>query len=1127
MNSAVRGNRQEIRRQGKSGRLRCLLSSLGMGRFFAVFLISYAALFANPSYANDLELKSSHFTRIDLEQGLSHNYVWSICQDREGFLWFGTLHGLNRFDGYRFKTFYHQPDNPNGLSDDNISHLELDEQGRLWAATWRGGLNVYDPAGETFTAYRHHPDKLNSLASDKLQVFESAGDGAFWVGTFEHGINYFSYRDNLVKRYDPELLPGKRVWSIQPDGPDMVWIGTDRGLSKFNVADQSFTTISDPTGRLDFTGEVRSLLIDDRGNLWIGSNHYLAVRDPQTGLVTEISRPKVGPNQPNQYTVTSLFLDHHNRIWAGSKFGGLHLYDGNSHLLVQYQSNPGNPYSLSHHDVHEIFEDISGNLWVGTKGGGINQLNLRPRKFRNLFHDPREINSLTFGNIRGITTDQQDRLWIASFSGGLDSYDPKADQYDHYRHDPNNPKSLPDNDLLTVYCDNDNRVWAGTNTGVVRLDETTRTFETVPLGNGDQDTAIHGMIQEANGRRWFAGTPGVFSGFDGNYPRFSHPKPEFQRLDRRNRYYSIYSDREGLLWFGSAEGAMRYDPVNENMIVYSQDFGDVRLPDRTVYSFYDDDEFWWLGTRRSGLVGIDKETGQLRYWTDDLGIPQGTVNSVSGDSRGYLWLTTNRGLSRFDPVKEEFRHFDVVDGLRNTQFAQNAVHKSRKGVIYTGGILGVDYFHPNRISDDGFIAPVVISGVKINDVEMGRRLYNGSKIQLDDDENFISVEFAALDYTRPDLNKFQFYLEGFESSWRQETNRRFATYPNLPPGEYTFRVMAANHDGTWNENPLSVDIQISPPFYFSGLAVTLYLIISLGLLILFIHHQREKERQRARVELLTEQQKMAIEASRAKSAFLAHMSHELRTPLNAIIGYSELIEEEFEDADDPGDVVEDAMNDVGRIKSAAQYQLSLVNNILDLTKIESGKVDLFVETFDINHLVDNVLDHIRPVLAKNNNVLVSDFDAESLGDMYSDMTKLHGVLLNLVTNANKFTENGTVTVSIKRTPQPGGDWLIFSVRDTGIGMRPDQMNKLFREFSQIEDHNRYGGTGLGLYISRIFCRLMGGDITVTSEHGQGSTFTFRLPAEAPREYEPPKEQVIHFTEFKQDPEARLEKAGQL
>lgn len=1126
MISAMAGIIHKVRRQSNAGRPGRPLSRARSINFFAGFLVFYISFFAASVCANDLELKSSHFTRLDLEQGLSHNYVWSICQDREGFLWFGTLHGLNRFDGYRFKTFYHQPDHPNGLSDDNISHLELDEQGRLWVATWRGGLNVYDPANETFVAYRHDPKNLNSLASNKLQVFEPAGNGAFWVGTFEHGINFFSYRDDLVKRYDPELLPGKRVWSIQPEGAETVWVGTDRGLSKFDVATQSFTTITDPAGRLDFTGEVRSLLIDDQGKLWIGSNHYLAVRDPRDGRITEIPRPKVGPNQPDQYTVTSLFLDHHNRIWAGSKFGGLHLYDSNAGLLVQYQSNPANPYSLSHHDVHEIFEDISGNLWVGTKGGGINQLNLRPRKFHNLFHDPREINSLTFGNIRGITTDQQDRVWIASYSGGLDSYDPKADRYAHYRHEPKNPQSLPDNDLLTVYCDNDNRIWAGTETGAVLLDEAARTFAPVALGDGDQVVAVHGMIQEGNGRRWFAGAPGVFSGFDGAYPRFSHPKPEFQRLDRNNRYYSIYRDREGLLWFGSAMGAMRYDPVNENLVVYSQDFGDVRLPDRTVYSFYDDDEFWWLGTRRTGLVAIDKETGQLRHWTDELGIPQGTVNAVSGDSRGYLWLTTNRGLSRFDPVKEEFRHFDVVDGLRNTQFSQNAVHKSRKGVLYTGGILGVDYFHPNRISDDGFIAPVVISGVKINDVEMDRRLYNGSKIELDYDENFISVEFAALDYTRPDLNKFMFYLEGFESGWRQETNRRFATYPNLPPGDYVLKVRAANHDGTWNENNVSVAIKISPPFYFSGLAVTLYLIISLGLLILFIHHQREKERQRARVELLTEQQKMAVEASRAKSAFLAHMSHELRTPLNAIIGYSELIEEEFEDADDPSEVVDDALLDVGRIKSAAQYQLSLVNNILDLTKIESGKVDLFVETFDIIHLVSNVLDNIRPVLAKNSNVLVSDFDPRSLGSMNSDMTKLHGVLLNLVTNANKFTENGTVTVSIKRTAQPGGDWLIFAVSDTGIGMRPEQMNKLFREFSQIEDHNRYGGTGLGLYISRIFCRLMGGDITVTSAHGQGSTFTFRLPAQAPREIEPPKEQVVHFTEFKQDAEARLEKAGQ-
>ncbi|MBO1322451.1 ligand-binding sensor domain-containing protein [Acanthopleuribacter pedis] len=1047
---------------------------------------------------------------------MSHNYVWSICQDREGFLWFGTLHGLNRFDGYRFRTFYHQPGKKGGLSDDNISHLELDEDGRLWIATWRGGMNVYHPESETFETFRHDPTNLNSLSSDKLQVFEPAGDGAFWIGTVGDGINLLNYRNNLITRFDPALLPGPRVWAIQRDGPDKVWIGTDRGLSLYDRISNTFTTIQDPDDRLDFQREVRSLLLDQRGNLWIGSNQYLAVRNRETGQLTEIPRPEVGPNQPNQYTVTSLFLDHHSRIWAGSKFGGLHLYNSDRNLLVEYQSNPVNPYSLSHHDVHEIFEDTSGNLWVGTKGGGINQLNLRPRKFRNLFHDPRKLNSLTFGNIRGVTTDQQDRLWIASYSGGIDRYNPVTDTYTHYRSDPDDPVNGPLlNDLLSVHCDRRNRIWVGSDYGVAVLDAETDTFVRVEIDPDIPHIAVHGIHQEPSGRTWLAGDHGIYRGDGTNFSQFTHPQPSFQRLNDRNRYYSIYEDREGWLWFGGTNGAMRYDPIDENTLIYSRDFGDVRIPARTVYSFYDDDDAWWLGTRGGGLVRIDKETGAVRNWREEQGIPRGTVNAVSGDSRGYIWLTTNRGLSRFDPVGEEFRHFDVVDGLRNTQFAQNAIHKSKHGWIYAGGILGVDQFYPNRISDDGFIAPVVIAGVKINDVPYEKRLYDGDALDLRHDENFVSIEFAALDYTRPELNKYQHFLEGFESGYRQETTRRFASYSNLPPGEYTLKVRASNHDGIWNNNEVAVKIRISPPYYLSGMAVTLYVLLFLGLLVLFIHHQREQERQRARVELLTEQQKMAVEASRAKSAFLAHMSHELRTPLNAIIGYSELIEEEFEDAVNALDVVDDAMVDVGRIKSAAQYQLSLVNNILDLTKIESGKVDLFVETFDVQQLVDNVLDHIRPVLAKNNNSLTTVFEPECLGKMRSDMTKLHGVLLNLVTNANKFTEAGSLTVSVKRETQPGGDWLIFSVRDTGIGMKAEKMNKLFREFSQIEDHNRYGGTGLGLYISRYFCRLMGGDISVASDFGKGSTFTFQLPAEAPGDgLGRQGERIIHFSEFK-------------
>ncbi|CAM2070656.1 Histidine kinase domain-containing protein [Sulfidibacter corallicola] len=1072
----------------------------GLRLAFWGFVLSWVTLCAGDPQTE------GRFTRIDLEQGLSHNFVWTICEDGEGFLWFGTYHGLNRFDGYQFKTFYKDDDDPHttNLGDDNISDLVLDREGHLWMTTWKGGLYGFDPDKEQFRPYRHRAGDPESLASNHLQSVILAERGALWVGTLDHGINRLDTRTGKVRRYDPGLLPGARIWSMYLEGDEYLWIGTNKGLVRMALATETFEWIGEEGTELDHQREIRSLVADNEGSLWIGTDRNLVVLDLGKGTYAEVPKPRRGPNQPDQFTVTSLYLDRHGRIWAGSKFGGLFCYLAPDLLWRRHQTNPNDPYSISHHDVHDIFEDSSGNLWVATKGGGVNRLNLRPPKFTNLSHAPSDLDSLTFGNVRAIATTRDGLTWVGTYGGGLDRYDPREQSFVHYRSQAEDPTTIGDNYVISILEARDGNLWIGTLNGFNDFDRQTERFVRYRIEEPDpadptvkKINRIFSLYEDATGRLWLGTGRGVHHWERGTITPFTPDVPAYRNLSAA-RIHFLWPDREGLLWIGSNKGLARMNQGTGEMTVFGTNNGDQDiLPDDAFYHMCDDDETWWLASRSSGLIALSKEDDSVRTFPEGPGIPQGAVNGVLADRRGYVWLSTNRGITRFDPVNGNFRHFDVTDGLRNTQFAKGSAYRSPNGQMFFGGMLGVDSFYPGQISDDGFIAPVVISGFRIMDRDAGIRLYDRSRIELNYRQNFISFEFASLDYTRPALNRYAYYLEGLDPDWNFAGTRRFTTYPNLAPGAYRLHVKATNHDGVWNEDPIVVDIEIKPPFYFTWFAKMSYLAIGFVLVFGFIHRQRERERQRARMELLTEQQKMAIEASRAKSAFLAHMSHELRTPLNAIIGYSELIEEELEEPDDAHPLLLDVGVDVAKIKSAAQYQLSLVNNILDLTKIESGKVDLFVEEFDVATLVGNVLNNIKPMLLKNKNTLKLHYEPGPPGLMITDITKLHGVLLNLLTNANKFTEGGHIHLMIRRLRRQKDHWLEFQVRDTGIGMRPEKMDRLFKEFSQIEDHNKYGGTGLGLFISRYFCRLMGGDIQVASTFGKGSTFTFTLPAIAP------------------------------
>ena len=1035
------------------------------------------------------------FDRIDLNDGLSHNMVNTIFQDEMGFMWFGCGNGLNRFDGRRFVTWQHDPNNQESLSNENIYDMFQDEDGRLWLATFGGGLNCFDPVRQTFRSFRRDSGDADSPGSDLIKCLAS-GKNEIWLGTYKNGLNRFDPATGKTTRYTTENtnIGHDHILSLWHDG-ETLYVGTEQGLQLLDtrtIDDTANTPVTfERSGHGNEYLDQASIRCFYPGKryLWIGTDRGVVGLDRGRGTLLHIGKS----NGLSDDSITALCEeDEPRRLWIGTEFGGLNRRDS-AGVISSYRHDPANSVSIGGDYIRSFFIDHSQNLWIGTRTGGLSKLNLKRGKFKHFYHTPGLENSLSPGEVGAITVTEDDMVWIGTVNGGLNRLDRVTGQYTHYRHDPDDPTSLGSDRVYALEEDASGRLWIGTDRGLNCL-EPEGDFKRFVSDPNNPDTLPHPLVislyEDHQGTLWAGTLIGLSQKQD---DRFINYLPDSENPDSlpEGSVNVIIEDHHGIMWLGMGAGGLnRFDRDLKRFRHYGWEPDNPKsLNDRTVMSLCSHDKRMWVGTFNGGLNLFDPgEDGFRAYVTQD-GLPSNKILGILPDRRGFLWLSTDRGLSRFDMSNERFRNYDIFDGLQSNQFGFGAAFREADGEMFFGGIGGFNAFRPDEVEDYLFEPPVVLSDFKVLGRKQNLDPAGDSLIELKPQENFFTLEFAALDYTMPSKNRYRYILEGVDSRWMTSHLDASASYTNLPAGSYTFKVQGSNHDGQWNTRITQLNIRIRPHLYKTWWAYSLYTFLFLALFTVIVLVQRERVRYRTRVEFLVESEKLAVEANRSKSAFLAHMSHELRTPLNAIIGYSEILKEDLADYD-PGDFdCEQCVSDVEKITSSAYYQLGQVNNLLDLTRLESGKTDLFIESFNLLQLVETVLNNIRPMLEKAGNHLEIRLVPELLGEMTADMTKTQGILLNLLTNANKFTENGLITLSVTLDE----DTVSFQVSDTGIGISPDQLGMIFEEFSGVGDSNRYQGQGLGLYISQQFIKLMGGQIHVESQLSKGATFTVELP----------------------------------
>ena len=1040
------------------------------------------------------------FSHLTTTEGLSHDSVFAILQDRHGFLWFGTQAGLNRYDGYRVTHFRHDPKNLNSLAADFIQFLFEDSHGSIWSG--RSSITRFDPATGKFTRFGFPGGRR--LASAMAEDSSGSLYTGVNIGQLLHRLDPKTGKTNSVELASESSARGG-VHAILKDGPRVLWLGTHDGLVRYDLATGVAQTyprkLSDPA----IPPAILGIAKDKTGNLWLavteGTDDWF---DVARGVYARRTAPPnltdVGSNIYN-----AVLVDDDGIVYLGSA-RGLKVLDPATGASAELTHNPADPHSLTSNEVNSLVKDRDGSIWVGTKSGGVNRFSPDDLKFGAFRSNPGNANSLSDNNVRSIYRDRSGIVWIGTYEGGLNRFDPVSGRFTHFRHDARNPRSLDHDTVYSIYEDRAGALWIGTGLGLNRLDRNTGSFTRFARGGAGRSVSpTYSLLETRNGDFWI-GTSGHRALLDRRTGSLTLAGNEIG--------LAFHEDRGGNLWSISAHGLQKRDPSGK--------IREIRLGGTVQINFIHEDAegLLWLATE-TGLLRFDPKSETTTTFTTGEGLPDNVVQCILPGHDGNLWLSTNHGLSRFDPRAKSFVNYDYSDGLQGESFNRKSCYASPDGTLYFGGLNGFNIFHPRQVPAKPRQPRVVLTELRIDGrtVPIGagsvlpKPIWQLDTLSLSHRQDNFSVEFAALNYSNPAETDYRFKLDGFEGGWTVVDSRnRNARYTGLVPGDYTLLIQASMDGHTWTGPERSLAVLVAPPWWmnlwFRSAVVLVVASLLIGGYTWRVNMLQERE---LRLKQLVEQRTaeltvarnqaeqarlQAEQANRAKSVFLAHMSHELRTPLNAILGFSNLLRARATSADET--------RDLGIINRSGEHLLTLINDILDVAKIEAGRMVLETAPCDLKALVRDVTDMMR---VRANEKLLSLIVIEEPGVpqyVRTDSAKVRQVLINLLGNAIKFTNEGSVTLRLSARPADSAEQVLVQVEveDTGIGIAPENQERIFRPFEQAATRGQKG-TGLGLAITKQITDLMGGTIRLESALGKGSRFRMELPmdiadmAEAP------------------------------
>lgn len=1034
-----------------------------------------------------------------------------MVQDYQGFIWIGTQSGLHRFDGYQSRYFQYTPNTPGSLPNNQVVSLFEDAQRRLWVGT-RGGLALFVAETSTFKTYLPPVGEGGSEQNRVIQKISPDGKNGLWLATRD-GLQHFNPDTGEFQSYrhdpaQPDSLANNNIQTLTLDRQGGLWIATwPSGLDYLPAGTAHFQHQQgyDEAGAA-LENNIKSLYVDSRQRLWIGTEAGVFLKQP--GEDWSQKKQLSAPGIPNDFRAYDFVEDDDGIVWVAS-FRGLLRFDDARQQFDIYQHQAENPNSLADSLAFALLLDRSGTLWVST-AGGLSRADLSLRGFEQLI--PRVFNGAddkVDNVVRAIAPAGSGRLWIGGWSKLL-LIDLKA------RTVVKNiiADKLPVGIIYSLFQQPDGPLWLGSSKGLFRIDAQRRLIDKISLGDRASNY-VNEIAADGRGRLWL-GTGGGLIEYDpkaGILRTFRHDPLDPGSL-ANNSVNTMMIDRSGKIWLSGGEvaggGLDVLDPGTGQFRHYRFDADDsASLANDFVTDIREDRQGnVWLATLRGLSQARVGENGELSFRNYDSysGLDPDSIKAINFDQQGKLWLSTSDGMSLFDPAKSRFINFNTYKEGSASNYSAGASFIDHDGVLYFGSFQGLTVVRAEQVQHNQMEPIVAITdinvlnrsladGVNIEDVSLKGGVTEPKGLTLPWQAAVFSLKFAALHFSDPGRNRYAYKLDGFDRDWVEtDSSNRVATYTNLNPGNYLFRVKASNNTGVWNETGVSLPIIVTPAHWQTVWFRVAMAGLLLGLMLSAILWRfRQLRRIQANLEdQVVKRTEELVAALEIKSTFLSSMSHEIRTPMNAIMGMIHLAL--------LTDLNAKQRNYLDKINTSAKWLLSILNDILDFSKLEAGKLKLEHIEFSLETVIQYLVDVTSSLLVAKPLVLSIEVEPEVPDALIGDPLRLGQVLLNLLSNAVKFTEQGTVILRVQlQSSDTKQASLRFSVIDTGIGLSLEQQSHLFSAFSQADDSTtrKYGGTGLGLTISKELVAEMGGTIEIESRLGLGSSFYFTVSLDLP------------------------------
>lgn len=1052
-----------------------------------------------------------NFSKLNTYNGLSHNQVNAVLKDHDGFLWFGTTYGLNRYDGYSCKIFRKDHNDSTSLKANNVvGFYELPNR-KMWVSTM-GGACIYDPDTEKFDTNDNRYLAALGLPAGTVSNIVKGKDGRYWFLYEDKGLYLYSARDKSVKPFNQlESAPAaEKITAIKETNDGKLWLVRRSGfLQQYDIQLGKIIFSSNAVQKQHKGEGAFNVFVDTDGDIWCWTYNnglfFLHPGDSSAMLMNKNSFPVKLKSE----LVSQVVQDNNGLIWVGTDHGGVTLIDKKNGFKTTFLlNNPNDPKSISQNSILSIYKDNQGLIWLGTYKQGVNYYNSNVVQFPYFHHHDADPTSLQFDDVNRFVEDKSGNIWIGTNGGGLIYFDRKNNTFKQYLHDPGNSNSLSNNVIVSLWIDHENMLWVGTYLGGLnRFDR----GKFIHYRHSDNDSSslandtVWEIFEDKEEQLWVGTLGGGLDRFDRATNRFSH----YKGGGGANYVSAIMEDKKGDIWIGTSGGITVFEKNKAAATTYQHTNKRNSLSDDAIFCLLEDNQGRiWAGTRE-GLNLFDKQTNEFRAFTISDGLPDNMILNILEDANQTLWISTPNGLCNIIPKQLNNRitfsviNYDATNNLQDREFNENAALRTGTGELIFGGPSGFNIINPASIKPPVGHSAIVFTDFQILDksIAPGERVNNRvlldhalsqlQRIDLKYKENVFSIDFASLDFSHNRNDKYAYMLEGFNTDWLYtDDSQRRATYTNLSPGHYIFKVKVLDRTGVWSEVK-TLQINIKPPFWRTSLAYFIYLLMAVALFWLIRRITLDRIHMRFEVSQQRREAERAHELEQLKTKFFTNVSHEFRTPLSLIMAPLDKI---IQHTANPEQVEQ-----LNLVQRNAKRLLNLVNQLLDFRKMEVEEIRLHPAVGDIVGFCKETSLSFTDI-AEKKKIWFSFSSSIDYLEIYFDKDKMEKILFNLLSNAFKYTfDNGDVSVRLTyNTPAVNetDGTIAIKVKDSGIGIPAGQHEKIFERFFQTEVPQSMvnQGTGIGLAITKEFVSLHEGTITVESEPDQGTCFTVLLPA---------------------------------